>query len=126
MQSLFTTLRENLQLPETKIEFIISFIESVVQTKTVNLDDISDIINPNIKQELNYRAIQRFFKDFNFVFTYFAKLLMSFVPEGKRILIIDRTEWKDINIFFLYVEYQGVGIHILWECLEKNGSNKFR
>lgn len=122
MQTLFNTLQENLQLPPNKIKYFISFIESIIQSKTVNLEQISQVINPDIKSESNYRIIQRFFKEFNFVFTYFSKLLMSFIPKEKRILIIDRTQWKDINIFFLCVEYQGIGIPILWECLDKKGS----
>jgi hypothetical protein len=118
----YTLLQENLQLPSKKINYFISFIESIIQTKTINLEEISQVINPEIKQESNYRILQRFFKEFNFIFTYFSKLLMSFIPEKKRILIIDRTQWKDINIFFLCVEYQGIGIPILWECLDKKGS----
>lgn len=47
---------------------------------------------------------------------------MNFIPKEKRILIIDRTQWKDINIFFLCVEYQGIGVPILWECLDKKGT----
>ena len=121
MQSLFSTLREELQLPSKKVEYFISFIESIIQKESVNLDQIAGIINPKNTKKSNYRILQRFFKDFNLIFTYFSKLLMRFIPEGKRILIIDRTEWKEINIFFLCVEYQGVGIPILWECLDKKG-----
>lgn len=121
MQSLFNTLKEELQLSDKKIEYFVSIIESIIKNKTVNLDKIAEIINPNNTKSSNYRILQRFFKDFNFIFTYFAKLLMNTIPEGKKILAIDRTEWNEINIFFLCVEYEGVGIPILWQCLDKKG-----
>lgn len=122
MQSLFTTLRENLQLPEKKINYFISFIESIISSKSINLDKISHLINPNLKAKSNYRMLQRFFKDFNLVFTYFSKLLINLVPAEGRVLVIDRTQWKEINIFFLCVEYQGIAIPILWQCLDKKGN----
>ena len=122
MQSLFTTIKEELQLPEKKINFFVSFIESIIQKKTINLDAIAEIINPENKKESNYRIIQRFFKDFNICFSYLAKFLMSNLPEGKKLIMIDRTQWKDINIFFLSVEYNGIAIPIIWNLLDKKGN----
>jgi len=122
MQSLFNTLKDELQLPDKKIKFFVSFIESIIQKKTINLDAIAELINPENKKESNYRVIQRFFKDYNICFSYLARFLMKNLPEGKKIVIIDRTQWKELNIFFLSVEYQGVAIPILWNLLDKKGN----
>lgn len=100
MQSLFNTLKDELQLPDKKIKFFVSFIESIIQKKTINLDAIAELINPENKKESNYRVIQRFFKDYNICFSYLARFLMKNPPEGKKIVIIDRTQWKELNIFF--------------------------
>ena len=47
---------------------------------------------------------------------------MNQLGEGKKLLIIDRTQWKEINIFFLSVELNGVAIPVLWNLLEKKGN----
>lgn len=123
METLFSTLKEELQLADKKTEYIIEIIKSIIETKTINLDAIAQVINPNNKSESNYRMLQRFFKDFNFVFTSLAKILISYAPKKDRILIIDRTQWKDNNIFFLAIMYQNVAISILWDTLDKKGSS---
>jgi hypothetical protein len=122
MNNIFTILKEELQWDDKRVDFLEKFIEGLIKAKTVNLSEISNFFDNTIKKESAYRRIQRFFKDFNISFTRFAKLLMKFIPEEKRILIIDRTEWGDVNIFFLAIEYQGVAIPVLWEVLEKKGS----
>ena len=52
---------------------------------------------------------------------------MSFIPEKKYRLCIDRTNWKfgtkSINIFALTIYYKGLGIPILFEMLEKSGNS---
>ena len=52
---------------------------------------------------------------------------MSFIPEKKYRLCIDRTNWKfgakSIDIFALTIYYKGVGIPILFEMLEKSGNS---
>ena len=122
MQTLFNTLKEQLQLPDKKINFFVRFIESIIEKKTINLDEIAELINPNNIKESNYRILQRFFKDFNLCFTALAKILMNSLSRDKKILIVDRTQWKEINIYFLSVEYQGVAIPILWNLLDKKGN----
>jgi hypothetical protein len=83
METLFTTLKEELQLADKKTEYILEIIKSIIETKTINLEAISQVINPNNKPESNYRMLQRFFKDFNFVFTHLAKNI-NFLCSKKR------------------------------------------
>ena len=93
MQSLCTTLKEQSQLSDKKI-FFFSVIESIIIKKTINLDEISELINPNNNKMSNYRILQRFFKYFNVCFTNLAKILMNSLSKDKKILIKDRTQWK--------------------------------
>ena len=79
MQSLSNTLRENLQLPEKKMNYFISFIESIISSKSINSDKRSHVIKHNLKDKLIYRMLKTFFKDFNLFFTYFANLLLNIV-----------------------------------------------
>jgi len=58
----------------------------------------------------------------------FAKILSSFLPKEKWILIMDRTNWKfgkvDINFLVLSVAYKGIAIPILWYILKNNKNEK--
>ena len=62
-----------------------------------------------------------------------AKLLSSFLPDEKWVIILDRTNWKfgkkHINILMLALAYKGMAIPILWTILpkkRKNGNSNFR
>lgn len=100
MDNIFNIIKEELQWSEDRIDFLVKFTEALIKAKTVNLSEISNFFDSSVEKESSYRRIQRFFKDFNIYFTAFAKLLMKFTLKEKRILIIDRTEWNGINIFF--------------------------
>lgn len=122
MNTIFNTIKEELQWSDERVDFLVKFTESLIKVKTVNLSEISKYFDPTIKSNSSYRRIQRFFKEYNIFFTGFAKLLMKFTTEDKKVLILDRTQWKGVNIFFLAIEYQGVAIPILWDVLDKKGN----
>lgn len=122
MNTIFNTIKEELQWSDERVDFLVKFTESLIKVKTVNLSEISKYFDPTIKSNSSYRRIQRFFKEYNIFFTAFAKLLMKFTTEDKKVLILDRTQWKGVNIFFLAIEYQGVAIPILWDVLDKKGN----
>jgi hypothetical protein len=112
-----------LQWHQKRIEFLVLFIEALIKVRTVNLSELAEAFNTGLDKESNYRRIQRFFLEYNFSFRDIAKLLISFIPEEKLTICIDRTQWLNTNIFFLGVEYKGVSIPIIWENLEKKGSS---
>ncbi len=51
------------------------------------------------------------------------KLMGSFLPKGKLVLSMDRTNWKfgkvHINILMLSVAHKGMAIPIVWYLLKK-------
>jgi hypothetical protein len=71
--------------------------------------------------------IQRFFEKYELSYIQFAILMMSFIPEKKHRLCIDRTNWKfgetDINIFALTIYYKGTSVPILFTMLNKQGNS---
>lgn len=112
-----------LQWHQKRIEFLVLFIEALIKVRTVNLSELAEAFNTSLDKESNYRRIQRFFLEYNFSFKDIAKLLISFIPQEKLTLCIDRTQWLNTNIFFLGVEYKGVSIPIIWDNLDKKGSS---
>jgi len=108
-------------------KFIISFILGLCQSRSVEFEEIALHLNDAVVLSSNMRRIQRFFAEYALNYRQFAILFMSFIPEKRYRLCIDRTNWKfgckSINIFALTVYYKGVGIPILFEMLEKSGNS---
>jgi len=129
------TIKENINIFREKIKVLsgwnrarifvlIGLIVVIIEKRSVNLKKLATFINPENSLKANYRRITRFFQFFKFDRTIFAKILSSFLPEGKWILIMDRTNWKfgriDINFLVLSVAYKGMAIPILWYILKNN------
>jgi hypothetical protein len=108
-------------------KFIISFALAMCMARSVHFQEIALYLNEDAKVDSNLRRIQRFFADYKFNDVQIAIFLLSFIPEKKYRLCIDRTNWKfgdtDINIFALTVYYKGTSIPILFEMLEKRGNS---
>lgn len=127
LKEINTTLTEILQWNYSRIEFLILFMNALLKVRTVNLSEIAEGFDNNVLKDSNYRRIQRFFTEFCFDKVTFARLLISFVPKEKLTIIIDRTNWKSFgtekNLFFLAVEFKGIGIPVLWQVLDKKGNS---
>lgn len=57
-------LMQYLQCSSDRLNFISNFVLSLIRVKTVNLVQIATGLNPDAKNESNYRRIQRFFEGF--------------------------------------------------------------
>lgn len=108
-------------------KFIISYLLGLVMSRNVHFCEVAAHMNEEVDSESNVRRIERFFKDFEVDFVGFAKLLMSCFPCKTYKLCIDRTNWQfgeqNINVLCLTLEYQGVGIPILFDLLDKKGNS---
>ena len=116
-----------------RIFVIVGLIVSISKLRAVNMKKIATALNPRESKEANYRRIGRFFNEFRFSKSMIAELLSSFLPDGKLILSMDRTNWKfgkvHINILMLSVAYRGMAIPIVWYLLKKTtkqGNSGFR
>jgi transposase len=139
-----TKLQENNNILEQKIKeqtgwnksrvfIIVGLVVSIIRLERVNLKKISKVLNPEKTKEVNYRRLNRFFQKFRFDKTTMAKLMSNFLPKGKLILSMDRTNWKfgkvNINILMLSVAYKGMAIPIVWYLLNKGskqGNSNYR
>ncbi len=50
----------------------------------------------------------------------------EFKSEERLILVLDRTQWKDNNIFMISVIWRKRALPIYWIILEKKGSSNVR
>ena len=108
-------------------KFIMSYLMGLIMSRSVHFCEVANHMNEEVEPESNVRRIERFFKDFEVDFTGFAKLLMCCFPCQRYKLCIDRTNWQfgdqDINVLCLTLNYQGIGIPILFELLDKQGNS---
>lgn len=106
-----------------RIFVIVGLVVSIIRLGRVNLKKIATILNPKEDKVANYRRLSRFFQHFRFEKSMMARLMSSFLPEGKWVLTMDRTNWKfgktHINILMLSVAYKGMAIPIVWYLLKK-------
>ena len=77
-----------------RLQFISSFVVSLVRTRTIALSNLSVIFNPGVKSESNYRQMQRFFEDYMMDYSEVSKLVISSLPNVNFIFTIDRTNWQ--------------------------------
>ena len=124
-----TILGRELPYHKARISCLSYLIMALIKVQSVNFQRLATGFDTGAKVESNHRRIQRFFKEFTFCPYLYALLLSKMLPvEGKYGLSLERTNWKfgarNINILFVCVIYQGVGIPILWKILgDKRGNS---
>ena len=116
-------IKEQTGWNKARVFIVVGLVVSIIKLERVNLKKIAKVLNPNQTKEVNYRRLNRFFQKFRFDKTTMAKLMSSFLPKGKLILTMDRTNWKfgkvHINILMLSVAYKGMAIPVVWYLLKK-------
>ena len=128
IHSLERTLAENIPWNKARINFLAKFLIALIQVRTVNLSEISDVFAGSAKPLSHYKRIQRFLRFFEISYGVIALLVVSLmgVP-GPWILTLDRTNWQlgktPLNILVLGIVYKGVAIPVLWTVLEKKGNS---
>jgi hypothetical protein len=115
------------KLNKARKNFIKAFVLGLINKGTVEFTELAKVLNDEVQESSNLRRIQMFFSDYELNYLAFARLFMDFVPLRRWDLSIDRTNWQfgqtNINILTLSIGYQGVGIPILFELLDKKGNS---
>lgn len=109
------------------IRFLILFITSLIKVRSLNLSQIGEGFDNDVELSSNYRRIQRFLQLFEMDLKKVALLISKFLPDGKWVLCMDRTDWKfgkiPINLLFLSVACKGVAIPLFVTILTKKGNS---
>ena len=113
---------------KARLTFIAAFILSLIKLCTVNFSKLANALNGTVKQQSNYRRIQRFFAHFEFPYGCVRQLILHLLPVKSDFTIsIDRTNWKlgnfNINILTAGIIYEGVAFPICWHLLKKRGNS---
>lgn len=95
---------------------------------TVKLSRIALFMKTDVKNESNYKTLQRFFKNFSMDYEEYSRFVFTLLSSSQQYyLVIDRTNWKfgrsDINILMLGIIYKNNCIPLYWELLPKGGSS---
>lgn len=110
-----------------RLILIANFIIGVIKLRTVNLVRLAGVFETQVEVDSNYKRLQRFFRHFEFDFDAIAQLIQRWLPSGKWILCLDRTNWQigttNVNILVLAVAYRGIAIPLCWLFLNKKGNS---
>ncbi|NET14311.1 MAG: IS4 family transposase, partial [Okeania sp. SIO1H6] len=118
-------------LTNTQVQTLKILVWLITVQKTVKIERLAACFPLPIKYESRRRHIQRFLTLFSLSLPlfWFPIIMMiisrEFSDDSQLILTIDRTQWKDNNIFVIAVIYKKRALPIYWQILPKKGSTNF-
>lgn len=109
-------------------KFIAQFTLSLIKSRNVQFCRVAQHLNDQAKPISNEVRIQDFFREVDLDYTCVAMLLLSLLPQTKKLrLCIDRTEWDfgryQANILMVVVSDQQLSIPLYWEMLDNKSGN---
>jgi len=108
-------------------EFICSFVEGLIKSRSVIFSEIADKIDTAAEVSSVERRIQNFFQKVNIDYFQLGILLLGFVHHDKLLLSIDRTEWDfggtQINILCVVASIGKMAVPLHFEMLDNNSGN---
>lgn len=119
-------LKSHFTLDARRLDFIARFITAVFQIRSVQLPQLALALGGHAKLESNIKRARRFL-DFDFSQDLIARFVLSFVPDDKLVLCMDRTNWKfgmvNLNLLVIAIAHNGIALPIAWVNLEKAGNS---
>lgn len=122
-------LEKNLGQNKARMRLLSYLILGMLKVHTVNFKQLALAYHNGAKLPSRLRRVHRFFAQFTFEELSYCKLIASMIPvkEPTWGLSLDRTNWKlgslNINLLFLCILYEGVGIPIFWCVLGNKRGN---
>lgn len=123
------SLHFQLYLSSSQIETLKILLWLLTVQKTVKIERLAACFPLPIKYESRRKHIQRFLTLSSlslplFWFPIIQSIIHKEFKEGNRlILTIDRTQWKDNNIFLIAVIYKKRALPLYWQVLNQRGSS---
>jgi len=128
VRSLTDVLSGYLDWHLSRLKLMARFTSSVLTLTTTNLWKVALALKANVKQDSNYRRIQRFLSGYEVDFTMLGGLLLHLLPQTPPYeVIIDRTEWyfgeTAVNILMVGIAHEGMAFPITWAALPSKGGS---
>lgn len=126
---LASILKQEVAGNKARLNMLSYLISSLLKVRSVNFNRLATGYHNGAQLSSKIRRIQRFFSEFEFQESVYCQLIIKMLPiSGKYCLSLDRTNWKlgkrNINILFLSVLYEGVGLPVFWCVLgDKRGNS---
>lgn len=112
-----------------RTDLIALAVLSIVQVCSISLVQIANGMSTHCKYLSNYRRLQRFIDQVNWVPIELMKLIVKWSDiQGPFTLLIDRTNWEfgqqKINILCISILCDGYSVPIAWTLLNKKGNSR--
>lgn len=127
-----SVLEKSVHLKENILTFMVSFLESLIKTSTVNWSKIANAMEGDALPESKYKRIQRYFRGNYIPEWVWAHLILTWFPQATYRLSMDRTTWQagqnTINYLVLAIVVRKAALPIYWKEISKpgNSTNKDR
>lgn len=119
------------QLSKNQYILLNLLIELLQAQKQVRLERLAASLPLPIQFESRRRQLQRFLSSPKLAissvwFALINYLLMSYFPTSKQlIIVIDRTQWRDLNILMVSLVWHQRAIPLNWQLLSRKGNSNF-
>lgn len=121
-----TKIQSFLKLDKRNLEFIALFITALIEKRTSNINQLSNILNLQVQKKSNARRTRRFLKKTGDWQTQIARWILSFHPDNL-IISLDRTEWMigktPVNFLVLALTIKSFSFPLVFTLLNKEGSS---
>ncbi len=116
------------KLDKRRINIMAWLIIALCMSKTVNFLSLAEKIDRKGKISSHYKRIQRFMKEVPLPMRLVATIIQHMIGKiGKKILIMDRTNWKfgnqKINILMLGIKHNNIAYPLMFKLLNKRGNS---
>ena len=129
INELSNILNQHFKFHKARSDCFAQLVRAMITVKTVNFSHLATSFMTQALADSCYKRIQRFFRFFKFDPSAVVSMVIALfgLKNKKLTLALDRTNWKlgklDINILMLTVTHKGIGIPLIWSCLEKRGNS---
>ena len=128
VQQLTEVLQQDLSWNKARLKFMARYVGALLKLTTTNGKELALTLNPNVKDDSNYRRIQRFMADYAFDFASFGDFLRRLLKrKSDYTVIMDRTEWHfgtvSVNVLMIGFACGEVAVPICWDVLGQKGSS---
>lgn len=119
-------LRQHFPLDPRRLDVLVALIFALIQARSVVLFQLVSHVQLPAQVKSRYKRLKRFVQ-FPIPDTWVAQVVLTLLPKGKIVLVMDRTNWKlgekDINILLLSAIWKNFAFPLSWTVFDENGNS---